>query len=175
MTTLPKGLFGLSMAMIASMAALVGGVPARAATPRVGAPAPALVLRTLDGQSLDLAQFRGEVVVANVWATWCGPCRAEMPMLNAFFLAHRSRNLLLVGLSADRSRDKGEVARVMSAFAYPAALLSEARVDRLDEPRVLPITYVIDAAGIVRAVFGGTGAPLTVQALDDAVRPLLQP
>jgi thiol-disulfide isomerase/thioredoxin len=163
------------MALIASMAALVGAVPVRAATPRVGAPAPPLVLRMLDGQTLDLAELRGKVVVANVWATWCGPCRAEMPMLNAFFLAHRSQNLLLVGLSVDRSRDKREVGKVMSAFAYPAALLSEARTDELDEPRVLPITYVIDAAGVVRSVFGGTGAPLTSQALDDAVRPMLQP
>jgi hypothetical protein len=61
----------------------------------------------------------------------------------------------------------------MSAFAYPAALLSEAKVDKLDDPRVLPMTYVIDRTGVVRAVFGGTGTPLTAQRLADAVDPLL--
>ena len=153
--------------------ALANGLPALAATPKVGSPAPPVIVRTLDGQDLDLAQLPGKVVVVNVWATWCAPCRAEMPMLNTFYLQHHGANFLLVGLSADRSRDKGDVKKTMSAFAYPAALLSEAKVDRLDESRVLPMTYVIDKTGVVRAVFGGTGTPLTAQLLADAVRPFL--
>jgi hypothetical protein len=61
----------------------------------------------------------------------------------------------------------------MSGFSYQAALLSQAKVDNLDEPRVLPMTLVIDRAGVVRAVFGGTGTPLTAQLLSAAVDPLL--
>jgi thiol-disulfide isomerase/thioredoxin len=156
-----------------ALAAFVVAAPAWAATPRVGALAPALVLRTLDGAALNLAGQPGKVVVVNVWATWCAPCRAEMPMLNAFALKHAGEPLLLVGASADRTRDKGDVRKVMSAFGYPAGLLSEAKVDELDPPRVLPMTYVIDKAGVVRAVFGGTGTPLTAEQLDGAVRPLL--
>ncbi len=147
--------------------------PAWAATPKVGAPAPALTVRTLDGQDIDLARPSGKVVVVNIWATWCGPCRAEMPMLDAFGRAHAGAAFLLVGVSADRTRDKGEVRKVMSAFSYPAALLSEARVDKLDEPRVLPLTYVIDKGGVVRAVMGGTGSPVTSRRLEDVVGPLL--
>jgi len=158
----------------ASVMAVASGLPAMAAAPKVGAPAPALVARTLDGQEIDLARLQGKVVVVNVWATWCTPCRAEMPMLNAFYLQHKGESFVLIGLSDDRSRDKGDVKKVMSAFAYPAALLSEAKVDKLDEPRVLPLTYVIDKAGVVRAVFGGTGTPLTEQLLAGAVEPLLQ-
>jgi thiol-disulfide isomerase/thioredoxin len=131
------------------------------------------VVPSLDGQALDLARPPGKVLIVNVWATWCTPCRAEMPMLNAFYLAHQSQGVRLVGLSADRTRDKGEVRKVMSAFAYPAALLGEAKTDGLDEPRALPVTYVIDGAGVVRAVFGGTGTPLTADLLEAAVRPLL--
>jgi len=153
--------------------ALASGPPTLAATPKVGAPAPEVVARTLDGQEIDLAGLRGKVVVVNVWATWCTPCRAEMPMLNAFYLQHRGENLVMIGLSDDRTRDKGDVEKVMSAFAYPAALLSQARIDKLDEPRVLPLTYVIDRTGIVRAVFGGAGVPLTSQLLAGAVEPLL--
>jgi cytochrome c biogenesis protein CcmG/thiol:disulfide interchange protein DsbE len=149
----------------------VGG--ADAATARVGAPAPALVLKTLDGQPLAVAALRGKVVVVNVWATWCGPCRAEMPMLDAFYRAHSGGDFVLIGASADRTRDIGDVRKVMAAFAYPAALLSQARVDNLDEPRVLPLTVVIDKSGVVRAVFGGTGTPLTTQLLTAAVAPLL--
>ncbi len=147
--------------------------PAWAATPKVGAPAPALTVRTLDGQDLDLAHASGKVTVVNIWATWCGPCRAEMPMLDAYSRAHAADAFRLIGVSADRTRDKRDVSKVMSAFSYPAALLSEAKVDKLDEPRVLPLTYVIDKGGVVRAVFGGTGTAVTATLLDAVVRPLL--
>ena len=158
---------------LAAAIGLCGAFPARAAEPRVGAPAPAITVKTLNGEEIDLAHLQGKVVVVNIWATWCAPCRAEMPMLNAFYLRRQGGDLLLIGLSADRSRDKPRVAKVMSAFAYPAALLSEAKADKLDEPRVLPMTYVIDKTGVVRAVFGGTGKPLTAELLSDAVKPLL--
>jgi thiol-disulfide isomerase/thioredoxin len=160
------------LALVAAIA-LSGGPAVWAAQPRVGAPAPAVTVRTLGGQEIDLTHLEGKVAVVNLWATWCAPCRAEMPMLNAFYLQHRNSDLLVIGLSADRSRDKPEVGRAANSVAYPTALLSEARVDKLDEPRVLPMTYVIDKKGVVRATFGGTGKPLTAQALADAVGPLL--
>jgi thiol-disulfide isomerase/thioredoxin len=158
---------------LASAGALALCAPALAATPRVGAPAPAVTVRTLDGETLDLTQLRGKVLVVNVWATWCAPCRAEMPMLDAFYRRHRDAGVVMVGLSADRSRDRRDVATVMSTFAYPAGLLSEAKVDKLDEPRVLPLTWVVDATGVVRSVFGGAGTPLTAEALEAAVAPWL--
>jgi len=145
---------------------------ARAGTPHVGAPAPALVLPTLGGVDLDLGHPTGQVVVVNLWATWCTPCRAEMPMLNAFYEQHRQDGVIMVGVSTDRSRDKAEVRRVMEAFAYPAGLLADARTD-LDPPRVMPMTYVIDRKGFVRAVFGGMASALDAAELESAVRPLL--
>jgi len=147
--------------------------PAWAAAPKVGAPAPSLIVRDLAGQELDLTKAAGRLLIVNIWATWCPPCRAEMPMLNAFYLDRKGQGVALVGVSADRSRDKDEVRRVMAQFSYPAALLSEAKVDRLDDPRVLPMTYVVDKAGVVRAVFGGAGKPPTRELLDDAIKPLL--
>jgi thiol-disulfide isomerase/thioredoxin len=157
----------------AAMTLAIGNGPAAAATPRVGAPAPRLVVRTLSGDELALTKATGKALIVNVWATWCTPCRAEMPMLNAVFLEERNKGVALVGVSADRSRDMGDVRKAMASFAYPAALLSVARVDDLDEPRVLPVTYIVDRAGVVRAVFGGTGTPLTRELLDAALKPLL--
>jgi len=154
---------------VAVAIALAAACSAAAAPPKVGAPAPAMVVRTLDGQTLDLAALRGKLVAVNVWATWCAPCRAEMPMLDTFYRQHRDAGFVLVGLSADRSRDIGDVRRVMSAFAYPAALLSQAKVDALTAPNVLPMTYLVGRDGNVRAVFGGTAKPLTQADLEAAV------
>ena len=171
MTSEPSPLLarrGLMLALAGALGLASAGV-ARAAAPSVGARAPALVLHTLGGGPMDLGQPTGQVVVVNLWATWCAPCRAEMPMLNAFHLQHRSAGLTVVGVSADRSREKDDVRRVMSAFAYPAGLLSEAGGD-FEPPRVLPMTYVIDRAGVVRAVFDG---PVTAEKLAAAVQPLL--
>ncbi len=156
-----------------AIAALLGPAAAHADGYRVGAPAPEVVVKGLQGQSIDLDKLKGHVVVANVWATWCGPCRAEMPMLDAFYRAHRGQGVELIGLSADRTRDLSAVRRVMSGFSYPAGLLAQARVDRLGEVRVLPVTLVIDRAGVVRDVFGANGTPLTEARLEAAVKPLL--
>jgi thiol-disulfide isomerase/thioredoxin len=140
-----------------------------AAAQKVGAPAPQLVGQTLDGKPFDLAKLRGHVVVANVWATWCTPCRVEMPTLDAFAKAHRAQGVVLVGLSADRLSDKATVDRVMSAFSYPALLLKAAKVDGFTPPNVLPVTYVIDAKGVVRSALIYTDKPLGEADLEAAV------
>jgi thiol-disulfide isomerase/thioredoxin len=140
-----------------------------AAAQKVGAPAPALVGQTIDGKPFDLAKLRGHVVVANVWATWCTPCRVEMPTLDAFSKAHQAQGVVLVGLSADRPSDAATVDRVMSSFSYPAILLKTAKTDGFTPPNVLPVTYVIDAKGIVRAALIYTDKPLSEADLAAAV------
>jgi len=140
-----------------------------AAAQKVGAPAPSLVGQTIDGKPFDLAKLRGHVVVANVWATWCTPCRVEMPTLDAFAKAHRAQGVVLVGLSADRPRDSATVDRVMSAFSYPAIILKDAKVDGFTAPNILPVTYIIDANGIVRSALLYTDKPLSEADLAGAV------
>ncbi len=140
--------------------------------PVVGKPAPALVAPELDGQTFDLAALRGKVVIVNFWATWCGPCRAEMPLLNRFYLEHRARGLALVGVSVDDRDDRKEVAEVMRQFAYPAVLAAAARVNGFGPPLAVPMTWIIDPAGVVRARLV-SGSAVTERALAEAVLPLL--
>lgn len=154
-------------------ALLLGG--AASAAPRVGAPAPAFVGTDLEGRPLDLAALRGRVVVVNLWAIWCTPCRAEMPMLDAFQQRRAADGVVLAGLSADRHRDIADVRRAMQAVHYPAALLADAQVNGFGAPSALPQTIVIDRAGVVRAVFDGGQGPLTATALDRAVDGLIPP
>ena len=75
----------------------------------VGQPAPSLVVQELDGQTFDLSAVRGKVVVVSFWATWCPPCRAEMPVLDAFYRRYHGQGLEMIGLSADRPHDRSDV------------------------------------------------------------------
>ena len=75
------------------------------AAPVLNEAAPPLVVTTLDGQTFDLSNLRGKVVLVNYWATWCAPCRKEMPTLDAFYRRYRSQGLELIGISVDFTRD----------------------------------------------------------------------
>ena len=109
--------------LLLAAAVLAAAPPALlAAPPAVGQPAPRLVVPQLDGHEFDLAKLHGKVVLVNVWATWCSPCRGEMPTLNAFYRRYHSRGLDLLGLSIDEAPDAASVQQVMRQFSYPAAL-----------------------------------------------------
>src|SRR6185437_10868801 len=147
----------------------------QAAPPAVGEPAPQLVVPQLDGHEFDLAKLHGKVVLVNVWATWCSPCRGEMPTLDRFYRRYHSRGLDLLGLSIDEATDAASVQQVMRQFSYPAALASKARVNGFGDPIAVPITYVIDARGVIRAQLQAEGpSGVSEQALAQAVLPLLK-
>jgi cytochrome c biogenesis protein CcmG/thiol:disulfide interchange protein DsbE len=166
---LAGGLLSLSAAGLLSFSASV-----RAAPPVVGRSAPALVVPQLDGRVFDLAKLRGRVVLVNFWATWCSPCRSEMPTLNAFYRRYRSRGLDVLGLSIDEPTDAAQVRQVMRRFSYPAALASVARTDGFGEPVAVPVTYVIDSRGVIRAQLQAQGPHgVSREALERAVLPLL--
>ncbi|HEV7165588.1 MAG TPA: TlpA disulfide reductase family protein [Gammaproteobacteria bacterium] len=135
--------------------------------------APEVKAMALDGHAFDLDALRGKVVVLNLWATWCAPCRTEMPALDAFYAKYRGRGLVVFGLSENDAADAAEVQKVMQAFSYPAALAAGASVDGIRMPRVLPITYVIDVKGVIRAKLWPGGTPVTEENLEKAVLPLL--
>lgn len=166
-TCLPSRPF-LVVALLAVAPALL------AAPPTVGQPAPVLIVPQLDGHEFNLAKLHGKVVLVNVWATWCSPCRVEMPTLNAFYRRYRSRGLDLLGLSIDAAPDDARVHQVMRQFSYPGALASAARVNGFGDPVAVPITYVIDARGVIRAQLEAEGpSGVSEQALAQAVLPLL--
>jgi cytochrome c biogenesis protein CcmG, thiol:disulfide interchange protein DsbE len=151
----------------------VAAVSARAAQPAIGEPAPALTAPELDGQSFDLAAQRGKVVIVNFWATWCAPCRAEMPALDAFYRLFRERGLVLIGISVDRWADRAKVGELMRQYSYPAAMINEALANNFPRPREIPITYVIDRTGMLRAILRPGRIAVTPKTLAETVLPLL--
>ena len=167
------GVAALALCALTVMAGTLLTVRALAdAPPRVGQRAPALVVPLLDGRTFDLTKEHGKVVIVNFWATWCSPCRAEMPRLDSFYKHYRARGVELLGLSVDDANDRAAVAEVMRHFSYPAALAASARVNEFGEPVAVPVTWIIDAHGVVRARLVA-GSAVTEQALAQAVAPLL--
>jgi thiol-disulfide isomerase/thioredoxin len=143
------------------------------AAPELDKPAPTLIVNELDGQQFNLADQHGHVVIIDIWATWCAPCRQEMPILNAFYQQYRDKGVVVLALSDDRPRDIADVRKVMQQFTFPAALLAEAAQSDFGRPRLVPITYVFDKNGILRARLWPGGTPVTEQNLEAAVKPLL--
>src|ERR1700685_110149 len=98
-------------AVPAALFLLAAAHGSRAQPAAVGQPAPALVVTQLDGRVFDLKSLRGRVVIVNFWATWCSPCRAEMPRLAAFYRRYHAQGVELLGLSVDEASDLATVRR----------------------------------------------------------------
>jgi len=126
--------------------------------------------------SLDGAPIKesGQVTIVNFWATWCAPCRAEMPILDAFYRKHRAQGLTMVAISLDDGVAKGKLREVTSAFAFPVARISDAKMPRKDIPRALPVTRIYDRRGrLVFATRGDGRSTIDAATLERVVSPLL--
>jgi cytochrome c biogenesis protein CcmG, thiol:disulfide interchange protein DsbE len=139
--------------------------------PSINDAAPALVVSELDGQTFDLGKLRGKVVLVNYWATWCAPCKKEMPILNSFYRRYHDRGLEIIGISADRPRDFPRMRSMSATLAYPTSTLDRISENGFGSPEGFPLTYVIDRDGVVRDKF----IDVREELLRDVVLPLLQP
>lgn len=139
----------------------------------VGKAAPALETKLLDSTNFSLAEQVGKVVIINFWATWCVPCRAEMPAIDAYYQKHRSEGLQIVAISMDDPKDEGKVREVMGAFTFPAAMVRDSKIKGYGRIWRIPLTFVIDRRGVVRKD-GWYGDPGIDDALlEKIVTPLL--
>lgn len=136
----------------------------------VSRPAPDLALADLAGQPVSLAGYRGQVVLVNNWATWCPPCRAEMPTLEAYFQAHQGEDFTLVAI--DSGEPAVEVARFVDemALSFPIWLDPKGAALEAFNNMSLPSSYVIDRNGTIRLAW--TGA-ISREMLERHVTPLL--
>jgi peroxiredoxin len=127
--------------------------PALAARAKVGRQAPAFDLVTYDKRKVAFAELKGKVIVINHWATWCGPCKAEMPMMSAFHRRYRAAGFEIFGVTTEDSVPEGKLKAVAAALSYPLVRrFNGAGYPVLDG---VPTTYVIDRAGVVRYAHSG--------------------
>ena len=118
----------------------------------VGYQAPPFKLPLLsEGDDIELSSLRGKVVIITFWASWCGPCRVEVPALEAAWLANRDKGLVVLGISLDDTEDMAK--RFLSFFpvTYPMALdQGGAQVGNTWGVGSIPLTLVVDSAGVIR-------------------------
>jgi len=150
-------LFRSTRVLLTCLSALLLGTAAGLATAAtsVGSPAPDFTLRVLDGPNLRLQEQRGKVVLVNFWATWCGPCRKEMPHLNRIADKYRASGLVMLGINVDDDvRNAAELASKLGV-KFPVLLDTDKKVSKLYDLNSMPSTLVIDRNGRVRYLHRG--------------------
>lgn len=131
-------------------------------------PAPDAELVTWKGDHVKLASLRGQVVVINFWATWCGPCKVELPLLDSYYRSMHDKGLVVVAATTEDSVPASALSRVFRAMAITPLV----RIKGPYAPiRAVPTNFVIDRAGVVR--YAAAGA-LDQASLDTIVGPLLR-
>jgi thiol-disulfide isomerase/thioredoxin len=124
----------------------------------------------LDGETVSLSDYRGQVVLINFWATWCPPCRAEMPTLDAYYREHRDNGLVLLAINAGETPAAARTFIDANGFTFPVGLDRDSSLSRQFGASGLPLTLVLDADGVVQYRHSGM---ITREALDEQVTPLL--
>ena len=140
------------------------------ATLEVGKPAPEYTAQWLDGSRFNLSQERGNVVLVNLWATWCGPCRYEIPELQQLHDRFAAQRFKVIGVSVDEG-SPDDVRQFVSdqKMTYPVALDPQGRLATLFDTTVLPTSAIIDRRGTV--VWRSVGV---VEARDQAMMAALE-
>ncbi len=139
------------LALIAS--ALLVACPAEpSGSGSVGDIAPRITAKSLDGDYVELSDFRGEVVLVNLWATWCGPCRVELPALNRLHRRFHDRGFSVLGVSVDGERGEAEVRKMVRSLGltYPILLDPSARTSTAYQAPGYPTSVLVGRDGRVR-------------------------
>jgi len=125
------------------------------ATIAVSTNAPDFTLRSMDGPNLRLQEQRGQVVMINFWATWCGPCRQEMPHLTRLYDKYRNAGFVMLGVNVDDDARRATDLATKLGLKFPVLLDTDKSVSRLYDLGTMPTSVLVDRNGRVRYVHNG--------------------
>jgi peroxiredoxin len=117
--------------------------------------APDFTLKSADGQTVSLAQFKGDVVMINFWASWCGPCRQEMPLLDSIYKQYKDMGFILLGVNVEPHASSANAWLKKTPVSYPILYDPKSQVSQLYQVQAMPTTVIVDRKGIVRFVHNG--------------------
>jgi peroxiredoxin len=132
----------LALTLILSSAAAAAG----------DAPAPAFTLPARGGSTVNLSQFKGQVVMINFWASWCVPCRKEMPLLETIYKKYKPLGFTLIGVNVEPDQKDAESFLKQTPVSFPVLFDAKSQVSGLYNVQVMPTTVFIDRKGNVRMV-----------------------
>ena len=145
-----KIMTALMLVIVFTLGLGLAGCSSAETAPEVGKLAPDFQLSNLEGQSVSLSDFRGQPVLVNFWATWCGPCRYEMPFLQRIHEEQGANRLVVLGINLGES--PGEVSEFMGEFGLTFTTLLDSGQDvaLMYNVRSIPTTLLIDENGVIR-------------------------
>jgi thiol-disulfide isomerase/thioredoxin len=139
------------------LASLVAGCliisPAMAAV--ISGAAPDFTLKSAGGENLRLSEYRGEVVLINFWASWCGPCREEMPLLDQLHSRYRSLGFTVLGVNVEEDPHKAKELLKDLHVSFPVLFDDHSTVSRLYDIAAMPSTVLVDRNGNMRYLYKG--------------------
>lgn len=155
-----------------SPAATTGGAPPPSA--REGFSAPDFTLDLLGGGQVTLSNLRGKVVMVNLWASWCPPCRAEMPAIETMYQAYKDKGLEVLAINTTYQDGEAEAAAFAQNYGltFPIPLDRTGAVSNRYLLRALPSTFFVDRQGVIRSVV--IGGPMSAAVIQSKVEELLQ-
>lgn len=139
--------------ILAVAAALAIAMPVLAGT--AGDPAPQFNLASRDGKDVSLTQYHGQVVMINFWASWCGPCRQEMPLLESIYKKYNKLGFTLLGVNVEPDSKAAEDWLKATPVSFPILFDKDSKVSKLYDVAGMPSTVIIDRAGKVRVLHRG--------------------
>jgi len=139
-----------------TMAAIVASTSVFAAGGESNGPAPAFTLTSaMTGQQAGLAQYKGQVVMVNFWATWCGPCQQEMPLLEQMYKKYRPAGFTLIGVNVDKEASPVKELLARKPVSFPVLLDPANQVSKSYHVDEMPSSVIIDRKGVIRYVHRG--------------------
>jgi len=160
--------------VVSRVPSAVGAPLSSSPSPREGFLAPDFTLDTLDGKKVTLSELRGEIVLINLWATWCPPCRAEMPALENAYEQYKDSGVVILGLNVTNQDSEKDIPLFVDEFGltFPILLDRDGSVSALYQLRGLPTTYFVNREGIIRTVV--VGGPMNETFIRSKIEALLQ-
>ncbi|HBG74735.1 MAG TPA: TlpA family protein disulfide reductase [Anaerolineae bacterium] len=142
-------------------------------SPKEGFSAPDFTLELLDGGQITLSGLRGQPVVLNLWTTWCGPCREEMPAIEKVYRDYKDLGLVVIGLNLTSQDSEESVAAFVQelGLSFPIALDRDGSVSNRYQLLGLPTTFFIDREGVIRSMV--VGGPMSEALIQSKVKNLL--